>query len=88
MSYEEAVARYSAGSGHNALFGLFVRMLDFEMLDYELEECVEKPTAEQVERILDEYNELIVSDDDLHFAKVWHMETAIRRVMGNEYLGI
>ena len=88
MSYDEAVARYSAGSGHNRLFELFTRMLDFEMLDYELEECADKPTAKQVDRILDEYNELIVSDDDLHWAKVGHMQTAIGRVMGREYLGL
>ena len=86
MSYEEARARYTAGSGHNKLFELFTRMIDFDILDYEIEEVDEKPTAEQVERILDDFNQRLVSDDCYYFARVGHMRDAIRHEMGSEYL--
>lgn len=84
--YEEAVARYAFGDDDLALAREITRKLDFDMLDYEIEELNGKPSAEQVERILDRFNDKLVGSDWYYFAKIDYLREAIAEVMGWDYL--
>lgn len=86
MGYGDAVAKYALIGREEELAKEIVRKLDFEMLDYEIEEVEPKPSAEQVELILDEFNEALVGSDWYFFAKVDFLRDAIGKVMGRDYL--
>ena len=80
MSYTEVRAKYGFSAFDNKLAATVQRMMDFDSLDFEIEEIEDKPTAEQVERILDRFNMSMVDDDLIWCSKLEHMRDAIREI--------
>ena len=82
MNYEEARKKYAFKQGDIALSKQYMRMCDFDALDFELEMYKFRPTAEQVEEILDLCNEYIANDDYIWESKREHLRDAFQKVTG------
>ena len=86
MTYQKAQLKYMFCAGDTERFKHLTRMGDFDLLDCEVEDVPAKPTAAEVERILDRYNDLVCGDDEIYYWKSGLMRRAIRSVMGRGYL--
>ena len=85
-SYDDAKHKYAWTDEMDEAFTRLTRAADFDALDFEIEEFEDKPTGEQVESILTEFNDRMRDDDDMWYARLEHMRDAIREVMGDGYL--
>lgn len=82
MSYENAREKYAFKQGDIEMSKKYMRMNDFDALDFELEMYKFRPTAEQVEEILDLYNEYVGNDDYIWESKLGHLRDAFMKVTG------
>ena len=85
-SYDDAASKYAWTDDMDETSKHLTRAADFDALDFEIEEITDKPTAEQVERILTEFNRRVANDENIWSEKLGHMRDVIRKVMGSEYL--